>query len=120
MRELPHEVRQREGVVYLLWPQQHEGEEVVTITKTFTNSAWVCVDCLFAIEYGVREALQAENDGPLKTAHARSIQVGLSKGRWTYIGNENLDATFSSAMCGCCGSYLAGSRHLAEVEVTRP
>ena len=88
--------------------------------ETFTNSAWVCVDCLFAIEYGVKEALQSEEEGPLKEAHAKSIEAGLAKGRWTYIGNEEIDATFSSARCECCGSYLAGTRHLAEVEITRP
>jgi hypothetical protein len=91
-----------------------------TDTKTFTNTAWVCVDCVFSIEYGIREALQNEAEGPLKTAHAKSIEVGLSKGRWIYIGNEDIDATFSSAQCQCCGSYLAGTRHLAEIEVTRP
>lgn len=89
------------------------------MAKTFTNSAWVCVDCLFAIEYGIREALQNEPEGPAKETRAKEIEAGLSKGRWTYIGGENIDATFSSAPCGCCGSYLAGTRHLAEVEVTR-
>lgn len=86
---------------------------------TFTNSAWVCVDCLFAIEYGTEFALQSDKEGPEKQTRAGLINKGLEKGHWSYIGNEELDATFSSAQCTCCMSYLAGSRHLAEVEVTR-
>ena len=90
-------------------------------TKTLTNSGWACIDCVDVIANGWENFSNNYPDGYSETnAKREDIEKGLSNGRWTYIGDETLDATFSSAQCSCCRSMFAGSRHLVEVEIIRP